>query len=55
MTTDGGIEGGLVGQYNWGQGRQLRLVLKKANRFGAFNVDAQNDFWIMNSELKYTF
>jgi len=55
VTTDGGIEGGVVGRYNWGPGRDLRLILKKANRFGPFNTAAQNDFWIMNSELTYTF
>ena len=55
VTRDGGIEGGVVGNYNWGPGRTLRLELKKANRFGPFNPEAQNDFWIMNSELVYTF
>jgi hypothetical protein len=55
VTTDGGIQGGIVGKYNWGPGRELRLELKKANRFGEFNTEAQNDFWIMNSELTYAF
>lgn len=55
ITTDGGIEGGVVGRYTWGEGRELRFELKKANRFGAFNNELQNDFWIANSELRYTF
>jgi hypothetical protein len=55
VTADGGIEGGVEGRYNWGPGRELRLVLKKANRFGPFNTAAQNDYWVANSELVYTF
>ena len=55
VTKDGGIQGGLVGRYKWGQDKELRFELKKANRFGAFNNELQNDFWIANSELKYTF
>lgn len=55
VTSDGGIIGGIVGRYNWGPGRDLRLELKKANRFGSFNTEAQNDYWVMNSEIKYTF
>jgi hypothetical protein len=54
-TQDGGIVGGIEGRYNWGPGRELRLELKKANRFGSFNTEAQNDYWVMNSEIKYTF
>jgi len=55
VTRDGGIQGGLVGRYTWGTDKELRFEIKKANRFGAFSNELQNDFWIANSELKYAF
>jgi len=55
ITEDGGIEGGIVAKRDWGSGRSLNLKLKRAKRHGAFISEAQQDFWIMNGELRYTF
>ncbi|NIM22622.1 MAG: hypothetical protein GTO51_02850 [Candidatus Latescibacteria bacterium] len=53
--TDGGIKGGLEGTYNLGNGRSVDFALLKANRFGRFNTEAQNDFWEMWSRINYAF
>ena len=55
VKNDGGIVGGFVGSYNWGDRRTLNLELKKANRFGEFSTDIQNDYWVMNSSVVYAF
>ena len=55
VTIDGGVLGGLEGNFNWGPNRTLRVALKKANRFSPFNTDLQNDFWVANSQVVYEF
>ena len=52
---DGGIEVGVVGNYDFGQQRVLKFSLRKVNRFGRFNSEAQEDYWLMDSSLTYTF
>jgi hypothetical protein len=52
---DGGLELGVDGSYDlWGQGN-LKLAMKRVKRFGRFNVDAQKDYWVMDSSINYTF
>ncbi len=53
--TDGGIRGGLMGNYKWGNNQSVTFTLMKANRFGRFNSDAQNDYWEMDTQVKYNF
>jgi hypothetical protein len=52
---DGGIAAGLEGDYKWGTGQSLSFTLVKVKRYGRFNTDLQNDFWEMNSQLRYAF
>jgi hypothetical protein len=52
---DGGIAGGLEGKYNWEGGQSVTFSLLKVNRYGRFNTDLQNDYWEMNSQIKYAF
>jgi hypothetical protein len=52
---DGGLEIGVDGNYDLrGQGN-LKLAMKRVKRFGRFNVDAQKDYWVMDSSINYTF
>lgn len=55
VTKLGGIEGGVVGSFGWGQGRTLKFTLVKANRFSPFSGDKQDDYWIMNASFEYGF
>lgn len=54
-TTDGGIEGGAKGSYDWGTGRQMTFELKRAERFSPFGTEEQKKYWIANLSLKYAF
>ncbi len=55
VSEDGGIEVGIRGNYNFGANRTLKLTLLKANRFGSFVAEAQEDYWIVDAEIKYAF
>ena len=56
VTTLGGIEGGVIGSYKWGQDRELTFTLVKANRYSPFNTDERNnDYWNINAQFKYSF
>ena len=52
---DGGLELGIEGNYKLGPNRDLKLVIRKGNRFGQFNSPEQEDYWIMNSSINFTF
>jgi hypothetical protein len=52
---DGGIAGGLEGDYKWEGGKTISFSLLKVKRYGRFNTDLQNDYWEMNSQIKYSF
>jgi len=54
-TTDGGIEGGATGSYDWGAGRQLSFEFKRAERFSPFGTEEQKKYWIANLSFKYAF
>jgi hypothetical protein len=54
-STDGGIEGGAMGGYNWGTGRDLSFVLKRTERFSPFGTDDQKKYWTANLSFKYAF
>ena len=52
---DAAIEIGVDGSYDLrGQGT-LKLTMKRVKRFGRFNIDAQEDYWVMDSSINYTF
>ena len=53
--TDGGLELGVEGNYQWGNDRRLTLRLIKANRFGQFSSPEQENYWIMDTTLNYAF
>ncbi len=53
--TNGGLEIGIESAYNWGEAKTLNLKLRKVNRFGRFNSEEQEDFWIMDSSVRYAF
>jgi hypothetical protein len=52
---DGGIEVGIDGNYDFGEQRTLKFAMKRVKRFGRFNAEAQNDYWVMDSSINYTF
>jgi len=52
---DGGIATGLEGNYSWEGGQALSFRLLKVKRYGQFNTDLQNDYWEMDSQIRYTF
>ncbi len=52
---DGGLEIGIDGLYDLGSAGALKFAMRRVKRFGAFNVDAQKDYWVMDSTLNYTF
>jgi hypothetical protein len=52
---EGTIEAGLEGEYKWSDARKLTFSLIKVNKFGRFNTKAQNDYWLMTSNLSYAF
>jgi hypothetical protein len=52
---DGGISGGLEGKYSWGDGQTVSFTMLKVKRYGRFNTELQNDYWEMNSQIKYNF
>jgi len=52
---EGTIEAGLEGEYRWSDTRKLSFSLIKVNKFGQFNTSAQNDYWLMKSNLSYAF
>jgi hypothetical protein len=52
---DGGLEVGAEGNYAWGGGRTLRFKVAKHNRFGRFSSAAQEEYWVMNSTLRFPF
>ena len=54
-TTEGGIEVGAEGQWNFGAERNITFSLKKVERFGPFNTEAQNEFWVMNTQVRFAF
>jgi hypothetical protein len=53
--TDGGLEIGIEGAYKWGTEKNLNLKLRKVNRFGRFNSEEQESYWVMDSSVKYAF
>ncbi len=55
-TSDGSVEGGVIGRYNWGSGRKLDFTLVKVNKFSPFTRNAkQNDFWRMQMDFAWAF
>ncbi|MEE9271238.1 MAG: hypothetical protein V3V49_13375 [Candidatus Krumholzibacteria bacterium] len=52
---DGGLEIGIEGAYRWGTEKNLNVKLRKVNRFGRFNSEEQESYWIMDSSVKYAF
>ena len=52
---DGGVEVGIDGNYDFGNRRTLKFALKRVKRFGQFNAPEQEDYWVMDSTLNYTF
>ncbi|UCG52633.1 MAG: hypothetical protein JSW58_03535 [Candidatus Latescibacterota bacterium] len=52
---NGGLEIGVEGNYEFGAQRGLTFVLRRVKRFGRFNSPEQQDFWVMDSSLNYTF
>jgi len=52
---DGGVEVGIDGNYDFGGRRTLKFAMKRVKRFGPFNAPAQEDYWVMDSSLNYTF
>jgi hypothetical protein len=55
VNEDGGLEVGIRGSYNWSTDQTLSLEMKRANRFGAFSTEAQQNYWIVNAQFKYAF
>jgi hypothetical protein len=53
--TDGGVEVGVEGNYDFGGRRSLKFAMKRVKRFGQFNAPEQEDYWVMDSSLVYTF
>jgi hypothetical protein len=53
--TDGGVEVGIEGNYDFGGRRSLKFAMKRVKRFGQFNAPEQEDYWVMDSTLNYTF
>jgi hypothetical protein len=53
--TDGGLELGVEGLYNFGTERKLQFRMIKVERFGRFNSPEQESYWIMDSSLVYAF
>jgi len=52
---DGGLELGVEGNYKLGPSRELKIALRKGNRFGQFNSPEQEDYWVMDSSINFTF
>jgi hypothetical protein len=53
--TDGGVEIGVEGNYDFGPERVLKLRMQRVKRFGRFNSKEQEDYWVMDSSLTYAF
>lgn len=54
-STSGGIEGGVIGNYKWGNRGDLALTVKRAERFSPFSTEAQRRYWEANMTFKYNF
>lgn len=54
ITTDGGIEGGVIGVYKWGGKGDLSFSLKRAERFSPFATAKQEKYWEANLAFKYS-
>jgi hypothetical protein len=52
---NGGVEIGIDGSYDFGGQRSLKLAMKRVKRFGRFNAEGQNDYWVMDSSINYKF
>jgi hypothetical protein len=52
---NGGVEIGVDGNYDVGGKGVLKLAMKRVKRFGRFNAEAQNDYWVMDSSINYRF
>lgn len=55
ITTDGGIEGGVLGNYRFGTKGDLTFSLERTERFSPFGTDKQKKFWDANLSFKYSF
>lgn len=55
LIKNGGVEIGIDGNYEIGAKGALKLAMKRVKRFGRFNAEAQNDYWVMDSSLNYRF
>jgi len=53
--TDGGIELGARGNYQWGPDRTLSFRMVRVKQFGNFTRPEQEDFWLMNTEFSFAF
>ena len=49
------IEAGFSGNYDWGKNRSLVFSIRKAFKNGDSVTEAQEEYWVMNSEFKYAF
>ena len=54
-TTDGQVVLGSQANYDWGGGRNLRLLVSKVKRFSPFGAEAEKDYWDARSEFAYPF
>jgi len=55
ITENGGVQGGVEGNYTWTGNKRLTFKVSKVNRYSPFGTPEQNDFWLVNSEFKYDF
>lgn len=53
--TDGTLNIGIEGNYDWGEQRKLNFRVKRVKKFGRFNSPEQEDYWEMDSTLAYKF
>ena len=53
VSTDGQIQIGSTGNYDWGKGRKFTFLLARVKRFSPTDSDKEKDYWDMRSELNF--
>lgn len=53
VSTDGQIQIGTTGNYDWGKGRKFTFLLARVKRFSPTGSDKEKDYWDMRSELNF--
>ncbi len=53
LSTDGSVQVGTSGVYDWGNNRKLRFMLTRVKRFSPFGSELEKDYWDMRSELNF--